>query len=104
MRLLGSCVDRCGINEIWKDEQCRCKAGTAKIDGVCRDCPVYSVAAPDGSKCICDKDYLWNPNTRTCDRVVCGANAHHEYINNEYVCKCNDNAYPNNKGVCVLIP
>ena len=104
MKMLGNCIFRCSINEIWENEKCVCKPGTAKIDSVCRDCPANSVAAIDGSRCICDKNYLWNPDRKTCDRVVCGVNAHHEFINSEYVCKCNEDSYPNNKGVCTLIP
>ena len=103
MKLLGDCIFRCSINEIWENEKCVCKPGTAKIDSVCRQCPANSVAATDGSKCICDNNYLWNPDRKTCDRVLCGANAYPEYINSEYVCKCNLNAY-SKKGVCTLIP
>lgn len=104
MKFIGECVFRCGINEIWVNEACRCKPNTAKINGVCRECPPNSIAAADGSQCICNKDHLWNPDSSTCDFVICGNNSHPELIKGQYVCKCNDNAYLSPSGLCKLIP
>ena len=63
-----NCIPRCGVNEIFVANSCRCLDGYVKHFGEkCVTCPPGSHLNPPAYRCDCDNyGWVWNQNGTKC--------------------------------------
>jgi hypothetical protein len=70
------CVNRCGVNQQWNGQLCVCINGAARINGVCRVCPLGSSPNSNQDNCECATGFIFNADTLRCIQTIsCPSNS-----------------------------
>lgn len=69
-----TCVARCGLSQVWKNNRCECIVGYSWWGQACRSCPTSAKPSTDQRTCVCTSSTaIYIADTNIC--LECGANA-----------------------------